>query len=240
MQVARFLSFLLATIVAAQQGVDPSGGERTARQVDLQSSLVVAGRWDEALLVTERLATRGGDLSVAGIRRTIGACRAYDSAGYGNRAIHALATLFAQSRLTMSPFEHCYAFKLLSPKAYKDYPNFARDLSADRRYCTQTDHRNRAAELVNSKRYGDAATELELQAKINPYIQDTYVIARFIDTQNGNRAAVLRPLLERYFVIETDLRAKCELWRDLRLPDSTVNASPAFARARKDCEAPER
>src|SRR5215475_4518539 len=104
-----------------------------------------------------------------------------------------------------------------------------------RPYCTDIEHRNKAAELMRKGQVEDAIQELRLQIKANPKFEEAYVMLARLYRQTGRRQEAFETLRD-YVQQEQDAVIRCRKFKSADWSDlGAVN--PAFlSRLNSECK----
>jgi tetratricopeptide (TPR) repeat protein len=91
-------------------------------------------------------------------------------------------------------FDQCTAFQSVNPAALSANAAFEMRIRELRPYCSDIEHRNKAAELITKGLVEDAIQELRLQIKANPKYEEAYVMLARLYRQTGRRQEAFETL----------------------------------------------
>lgn len=106
------------------------------------------------------------------------------------------------------PFQRCVLVRNVNLEQFSKYKSFASRVRQLKRYCTNLDHYNRAVQLLREKKTDEAIEQLELQRKVNPYIEGTYVALEDIYKGRGQPEKALA-IVKSYFAVQRDRLDQC-------------------------------
>src|SRR5262249_8426385 len=132
-------------------------------------------------------------------------------------------------------FERCAAFASVGLDPYRAFPLFVRAVERLRPYCTLTVERDRAVELLHAGQADAAIAALNAQLKLNPLLEDTYVILAEVYRSQGH-AADAWGVVKRSLDLEDEHDERCRKFRQLSVPLYEAYAADIVSGLRRECE----
>ena len=109
-------------------------------------------------------------------------------------------------------FDQCTAFQSVNLAALSANAAFEMRIGELRPYCSDIEHRNKAAELIRKGQVEDAIQELRLQIKANPKFEEAYVMLARLYRQTGRRQEAFETLRD-YVQQEQDAVIRCRKFK---------------------------
>jgi tetratricopeptide (TPR) repeat protein len=123
-------------------------------------------------------------------------------------------------------FDQCTAFQSVNLAALSANAGFVMRIRELRAYCSDIEHRNKAAELIRKGLVEDAIQELRLQIKANPKYEEAYVMLAGLYRQTGRKQEAFETLRD-YVEEEQNAVIRCRKFKSADWP-ALGAVDPAF------------
>ena len=134
-----------------------------------------------------------------------------------------------------SEYERCRLFEHVDLNRYASFVQLRAGVERLRPYCTNFEHRDRAVQLEQQGKTGEAVAELQLQLQQNPAYRDAYFLLEQIYLKQGEKLKALS-VIKKYFETEKDPAERCRAFPLVHLP-TYQSLDPLFiGKLKRECE----
>lgn len=134
-----------------------------------------------------------------------------------------------------SEYERCRLFEYVDLNRYASFVQLKAGVERTRPYCTNVEHRDRAVQLEQQGKTGEAIAELQLQLRQNPAYRDAYFLLEQLYLKQGDKLKALS-VIKKYFETEKEPAERCRAFPLVHLP-TYQSLDPLFiGKLKRECE----